>query len=383
MDLLIEYILLSGIIISGFLSLLLVQKKNKSVAEIILLLWVCSSGYVTFSYLLVFNGNYLQYPTLTAIGSCIPLLSGPFMYLYIKYQTKPLFFQKVDLLHFVPFVLSNLLFISFYFLPFEARVEELRNKAANYASQGFIKLIATYLSGIIYITWSFVLLYSYKKRLKKEFSNPENISFNWLLMLNIGLSIIWIIVMFIQDDRIIFSSGAIYIICIGFFGISQVKVFTERDLLYVQNREQQNEQTTEDTIKKDIETKQVKLIDGNVEDIYFKTIDLVKRDKLYLNPELKVLDLAILMDIHPNLMSKAINQVSDANFYDLVNKMRVEEFINRAKMEDAGKYTIIALAYDSGFNSKASFYRNFKTITGLSPSEFLKSEQHRGLDANN
>lgn len=383
MDLLIEYILLSGIIISGFLSLLLVQKKNKSVAEIILLLWVCSSGYVTFSYLLVFNGNYLQYPILTAIGFCIPLLPGPFMYLYIKYQTKPLFFQKVDLLHFVPFVLFNLLFINFYFLPFESRVEVMLNKTGSYASLGFIKLIATYLSGIIYITWSFVSLYSYKKRLKKEFSNPENISFNWLLMLNIGLSIIWIIVMFIQDDRIIFSSGAVYFICIGFFGISQVKVFTARDVRYIQNRDKQQEGHAEGNIKKDWELKQAKLVDEHIEDIYFKTIELVKRDKLYLNPELKVLDLAILLDIHPNLMSKAINQVSDANFYDLVNKMRVEEFINRAKMEDAGQYTIIALAYDSGFNSKASFYRNFKTIAGMSPSEFLKSEQQSSLDAKN
>lgn len=380
---LIEYILLSGIIISAFLSLLLVQKKNKSIAEIILLLWICTSGYVTLSYLLVYNGNYLKYPTLTAIGSYIPLLSGPFMYLYIKYQTKPLFFQKADLLHFVPFILSNLLFTSFYFLPFEAKQEVLSNKTPNYEIQGLIKLIATYLSGIIYITWSFVLLYSYKKRLKKEFSNPENISFNWLLMLNIGLSIIWIIVMFIQDDSIIFSSGSIYIMCIGFFGISQVKVFTERDLLYVQNRDQQKDQTTEAKIKKDLNTKQAKLVDGNIEDIYSKTIELVKREKLYLNPELKVLDLAILLDIHPNLMSKAINQVSEANFYDLVNKMRVEEFINRSKMEDAGQYTIIALAYDAGFNSKASFYRNFKTITGMSPSEFLKSEQHSGLDSEN
>lgn len=190
-----------------------------------------------------------------------------------------------------------------------------------------------------------------------------------MLMLNIGLLLIWIIVLFIQDDRVIFSAASIYVICTGFFGITQAKVFSERDVIYIQYQDRINEQNNK--FITDYNSKELASNDAYFEDMYSQTIELLKREKLFLNPELKVLDLAILLKIHPNLMSKVINYKSDSNFYDLVNKMRVEEFIERSKTEDYQKYTIMALAYDSGFNSKATFYRNFKTITGVSPSEFL------------
>lgn len=365
----VEYLLLTGVIISAFLSVLLLKKSNKSTSDHILLFWIFTSGYVIFSYLLVFNGSYLKYPNLTVVGFSIPLLSGPFMYLYIKYQTKPLFFQKIDLLHFLPFLLSYMLFVRFFFLSFEQKVEILSNNAKEFELEGHIKLVATYLSGIIYITWCFFVLYSHKKKLKEDFSSVEKINFNWLLLLNIGLLLIWVIIIFIQDDRVIFSAASVYVICIGFFGITQVKVFSERDIIYLQNLSIDSDNVPD----ADSNQSTPSLNDTAFEKIYAEAIELLTREKLYLNPELKVIDIAILLKIHPNTLSKAINQTSDSSFYDLVNKMRVEEFINRSKTEDFTKFTIMAIAYDSGFNSKATFYRNFKTITGLSPSEFLKS----------
>lgn len=371
----IEYILLSGVVISVFVCLLMFQKRNKSVAEIFLLLLILSTSYLLFSYLLVLNGNYLKHPSLIVFGFSFPLLSAPLMYLYIKYQTKPIFFKNTDLLHFLPFVLSNLLFVKFYFLPFETKVEIFKNNGADYEIEGQIKIVLIYLSGICYITWSFILLYLHKSRLNKEFSNFDKINFNWLLLLNIGLMMIWILVIFIKDDNIIFGYLALYIICTGYFGLNQVKVFTEKDVLYTEKLHV-NENTESEVGSKEVS----KPYDGNLEGIYLRVVELLREKKLYLNPELKLIDLAILLNIHPNLISKAINYVSEANFYDLVNKMRVEEFINRIKAEDANKYTIIAIAFDSGFNSKATFNRNFKAISGMSPSEFLLSLQKEGIN---
>ncbi len=372
-----EYILLSGIIVSVFVSLLMLQKRNKSAAEILLLLLLSSTSYLIFSYLLVYNGSYLKYPKLTVLGFSFPLLSAPLMYLYIKYQTKPIFFHRIDLLHFLPFIISNLLFIKFYFLPFESEVDILKNNGAAFEMEGLIKLVLIYLSGIFYITWSFISLYYHKTRLNKEFSNSDRINFNWLLLLNIGLLVIWVAVIFIQDDKIIFSYSSLYIICIGFFGLTQVKVFTEKDVLYIQK---QNSLDNLERKEISIGIKETKPNDGNLQEIYIKVVELLKKEKLYLNPELKIIDLAILLNIHPNLMSRAINHVSQATFYDLINKMRVDEFINNIKGADANKYTIIAIAFDSGFNSKATFNRNFKAIRGMSPSEFLLSLQKEGIN---
>ena len=372
-----EYILLSGVVISVFVSLLMLQKRNKSTAEILLLLLISSTSYLIFSYLLVFNETHLKYPSFIVFGYSFPLLSAPLMYLYIKYQTNPLFFKRVDFLHFIPFLLSNLLFSRFYFLSFESKVAILERNGVGYEIEGMIKIVLIYLSGICYTTWSFISLYLHKIRLSKEFSNFDKINFNWLLLLNMGLLITWVLVIFIKDDKLIFGYTAFYIICIGFFGLNQVKVFTEKDVLYIQN------QNVIENIERKVESdgvKETKPYDGNLEDIYSRVVELLKEKKLYLNPELKIIDLAILLNVHPNLMSKSINYVSKANFYDLINKMRVDEFMNNMKTADANKYTIIAIAYASGFNSKATFNRNFKAIRGMSPSEYLLSLQKEGIN---
>jgi AraC-like DNA-binding protein len=369
----VEYILLSGIVISCFLSLILLAKKNKSVAEYLLLFWIFVSGYVTFSYLLVHNDQYVNFPILTAIGFCIPLLPGPFMYLYIKYQTQPLFFEKKDLLHFLPFLLFNLLFYKFYLMPYEAKIAVLSNDGKGFEVAGAIKTYAIFISGVAYIILSFISLYSHKKNLRVAFSTTEGINFNWLLVLNTGLLLVWIVVLSTRNDGIIFSSAAIYIIIIGFFGITQSNVFSEREVHYFQAQIGHVPQEAADSpVEQEPAKEPANNNTAQLEEVYQQTIDLIKKDKLYLNPEFKLLDLAILLNYHPNLISKAINSVSDANFYDLVNKMRVEEFMSKAKNGAADQFTILSLALDSGFNSKASFNRNFKAITGVSPSEFLK-----------
>lgn len=372
----VQVILLSGVIISVFLSALLLKKGSKSVSESLLMFWIITTGYLIGTYWLVYSGRYTQYPSLTVSGFCFPLLPGPLMYLYIKYQTKAIFFQKKDLLHFAPFIACSMLFLPFYFMPFVSKVSLLINEGVGYEIENGIRTILIHISGVVYILLSFFRLYRFKVNLKREFSNSEKIDFNWMVLLNIGLLVIWIIVWFVQDDRLIFSSSAVYIILIGFFGISQVNVFTEKEILFNElAMENQPISEAEKSVKnpKTVEEKELPKAGANLQETYQKAAEMLKEKKMYLDPEIKLLDLAILLNIHPNLLSKAINETSEANFHDLINKMRVEEFITRIKAQDANKYTLIAIAYDSGFNSKASFNRNFKAVTGISPTTYIKS----------
>jgi len=369
-----RYILLSGIIISIFLSALLLRKSNKSTGDYIFLFLLLTSGFGTFSYHLVYTGEYLNYPTLVGLGSGIPLLTGPFLFLYIKYQTQPIFFKKTDLIHFLPFLILNVFFFPFYQLPFEQKVDFLKNNGAGFEWQLMFKIAATYLSGIVYTTWNFFSLYSYKKKLKVEFSSLSKVNFNWLLLLNVGLAVVWILVVFIQADEIIFSAASFYVMCIGFFGTTQAPIFSEREIQFVRNQDKLSSQEESTSVSNAEVSKEEKVHDAQIEGIYERAIELLKNEQLYLNPELKILDLAIRLNVHPHLMSKAINQISESTFYDLINKFRVEEFIQKSQSYDTNKFTIMGLAYEAGFNSKASFYRNFKAIVGMSPSDFLKRQ---------
>ncbi|NJK95779.1 MAG: AraC family transcriptional regulator [Bacteroidales bacterium] len=93
--------------------------------------------------------------------------------------------------------------------------------------------------------------------------------------------------------------------------------------------------------------------------------------KPYLEPKLTLNALAAELNISVNYLSQLINQYQGKNFYDFVNGFRIEEFKSRVLSPKNQHLTILALAFDSGFNSKSSFNLAFKKHTGLTPSEFL------------
>ena len=83
--------------------------------------------------------------------------------------------------------------------------------------------------------------------------------------------------------------------------------------------------------------------------------------------------------MHPHKLSKLINSQLHQNFFDFINKYRIEEFKNLALDAEHKHYSILVIAYDAGFNSKASFNRIFKNITGYTPSQYIKNKNlHSG-----
>ena len=92
----------------------------------------------------------------------------------------------------------------------------------------------------------------------------------------------------------------------------------------------------------------------------------------YLNADLKSKDLAEKLGVSPKVLSQVINQSFNQNFFDFINTFRCEEVKSVLQGPDK-KITIIEAMYQSGFNSKSSFNKEFKKLTGQTPSEFKKS----------
>ena len=99
---------------------------------------------------------------------------------------------------------------------------------------------------------------------------------------------------------------------------------------------------------------------------------LMKEKHPYLDPNLRVHNLAAMLNVTPHVVSKAINMKASVNFYDFVNTYRIEEFKKRVTSKGYEHLTLLGIAYDVGFNSKTSFNRIFKNHTGLTPSEYIK-----------
>lgn len=99
-------------------------------------------------------------------------------------------------------------------------------------------------------------------------------------------------------------------------------------------------------------------------------VELMERQRLFLNPELTLSDLAQKTNLSPNTVSHCLNTGLGQSFNDFVNAYRVAEVKRRLADPDAERFTLLGIAYESGFNSKTTFNRIFKEATGLSPKEY-------------
>ncbi len=104
--------------------------------------------------------------------------------------------------------------------------------------------------------------------------------------------------------------------------------------------------------------------------------NLLEKEFLYRDPNLRLTSMAKIMDIRPNILSRIINEHYNLNFNQLINNYRIEEVQQKLADPKFDKYTILGIAFEVGFNSKSSFNSAFKNKLGLSPKEFRKSTRY-------
>ncbi|WP_422105275.1 helix-turn-helix domain-containing protein [Winogradskyella sp.] len=106
----------------------------------------------------------------------------------------------------------------------------------------------------------------------------------------------------------------------------------------------------------------------------FETLNAaIRTERLFLNPTIKLKDLANTHNLSEGYISQLINKHSGLNFNEFINTLRIDEAKHLLLNKDYDHYTIMAIGLESGFNSRASFYTAFKKYTGQTPSEFRKS----------
>jgi AraC-like DNA-binding protein len=403
-----------GISIAFFLALLLLSKKNKTLPDIILFVWLMVQGiHLTLFLLRAYVSDNVNYTFLLGIEVPFPLLHGPFLFLYTAAMTGQLpANKKWMLVHFIPPLLSWLMFAGFYMLSPEEKIAVYRNQGAGFETQITINLIAIYLSGIFYVAWSILLLKRHRKNIEAEFSDTEQISLNWLRYLVYGIGLIWLVVL-LGNDYWVFGSVVVFILLLGFFGIKQVGIFTRHHPVPEKMDDPvtaavvQQPQSAVDVSGKTVistsfngestatiseksfipgptaaeqEEMAVKkkyarsgLTEAEAGRIHAELNKLMVTRKLYTEPELTLSDLATHLDIPPNYLSQIINEREEKNFYDYINTLRIEEFKRLVSLPENKKFTILSLAFECGFNSKSSFNRYFKKVTGLPPSEYMNT----------
>ena len=124
--------------------------------------------------------------------------------------------------------------------------------------------------------------------------------------------------------------------------------------------------------KRKIKYKQSLLDDNEVKKYSKELLQIMKDNKLYLDPDLSLKELASHLELPANYVSQLLNLGFQKNFSEFINTYRVKEFKTRVLLEENKGLTLMAVAYDSGFNSKTVFNTFFKKTEGITPNSYLK-----------
>jgi AraC-like DNA-binding protein len=323
------------------------------------------------------------------------LLIGPMLYLYVKAITNFHYkVQRKDWLHFIPgllyivwnviVVIVDKLIVKQYYLM----------NGQNDPDFDTWYQWAQKISILIYLLLAIRYYRQYKQYVSYEMSFTDTANISWLRNFLIAFGIITVLPV-IQDILEFFPFFAelgeymgswyyfmafaivVYYIAINGFNAVSIplkKLLFQPELLLSYYQPAMLPAPAENSIQ-DADYELVK--EEVKEDIHLqqwkeKIATAMKEEKLYEDAELTLTQLAKKFSTNTSVLSKVINQGFQLNFNDFVNTYRVQAVTQMLKAGEQKNQTLLGIAFDCGFNSKATFNRAFKKQTNLSPKEWME-----------
>jgi AraC-like DNA-binding protein len=315
--------------------------------------------------------NYFLIPLSIAIA--------PLVYFYVKSITTSKFvFRKNHWWHFAPAIALIIYRVSIYLYDsMQPGFDDVQNGVLKLSLDEPIVLtfISLFSTGqmLLYLAFTLQLFYNYRKKIKEYFSNTYTLELNWIRNFLFLFGFLFLYgtlqtfieslitdLSYIQKWWLMFFTG-LAIIYVGIKGY-----FTDTTKL-----NQLDFKFSPNSIISAVEE-----TDQEVKQIPSEAIETVRRlmevDKAYLNPELNLSELAQQANMTRAQLSDIINSGFHKNFNYFVNLYRVEAFKTMLEENKHEQLSLLGIAYECGFNSKATFNRVFKKLTNHSPTEYLK-----------
>jgi AraC-like DNA-binding protein len=306
-------------------------------------------------YTFGFSGINILWEKFDGFPRNFQLLFGPTIYFYLLSQTNRDFsFKKKHLIHLIPYAIYFLLKIALFVQGPEVIKSFSKLPIAQYLD--ILEMLAKWVSYIYYFVISLKILKQYGVWATTQFSEIDSISFNWLRnfiyliiageIFKFGWNIADIILDLPFEKDFWWHLLTVFIIC--YVGLSGYAQSQPKKLLYNEQKENIANTKAENNPQTDYEAWKPKIE------------KLMKEDKIFLEPELSLNEMAQKLRTNQSVLSAAINQIFELNFNDFINKHRIEEFNYQLSQPENKNYTKLAVALDCGFNSKATFNRALK-----------------------
>lgn len=312
------------------------------------------------------------------LASNLTWLYGPFLFCFIQILLKKNISRAQFGIHFLPFfavLFYRLSPFSFDFIPWYI-------------------IFALFAQVSLYVVYALSLLFQNKNNIVANIKAYKTAQFYWLGYLIIGLFLLifmdvyfhvksyWFEPMDEADWFTLIVFISLYLHGIAFCSIYRPNVFyhhyaefivashkTSSNSLHAKQVDN-NEETEKHFLHKNRDYKEL-------DEILAQTLSddlasIMETKKPYLLNDLTLQNLAEMLSLNKHQLSELLNVHLSKSFYDYINQFRISYAMALLKSDDS-KQGILAIAFESGFNNKNSFYRLFKERTGLTPSEYRRS----------
>lgn len=349
---------------SFFGVLLVMAKRNNHISDKILSVWLAISG-ITFMEIAITQANSFSIVPVNA------LITNALLFIYSISLTRENFRLKTK--HWAHALLPTVFILVIIWTGAELRMEHyfFEDVFLPYRIVMAVTLIASFL---FYWFLSVRTIHRYRQKLKNEFSSIEaNIKLGWLL---------FVLIFYIVYNLILIAAGFIevfsgietnYLYFVLSFNLFLVLSFTfyglRQQVLIVPN--EHKHETGHYAASR--------LADEEKLAIKTRLLSYFEKHEPYLDGNLTVSDLAEKLGIQRHKLTEVLNTELNMNFYRFVNTYRVEKVKKLLIDANNNNFSIEALGYDCGFNSKTTFFTVFKNMTGCTPAQYRNRYPNKNI----
>ena len=358
-------------------------REKKQQRDLLLALFLVLQGFTCTAYIIGFMDWYDTYRT-TKINYFlfdVSFVLGPVLYFYTRSLTESGFqLQKKNLWHLVPglVVLAYQVFI-FIYDAMQPGFDQVQNGV--WLEQVHFRYVAPFqhelgrLSQVLYLAFSIQLYLQYRQQIQHFFSDIYQVELRWIrnfLVVYTALFVVGGIFEIINRDitelhwqenwwsRLAIAAVMLYIGVYGYI-TDWSRLVDIRFPRAIRTASGASDEEASEIV-------------GRWKD---PLMQVMTSEKPYLNPNLTIADLAQQLGTSTNVLSQVINAGFDQNFNEFVNAYRVEAVKQHLQDGLPQQYSLLGIAQECGFNSKATFNRTFKKFAHKTPSEYMDTHRQK------
>ena len=389
--------------------------KNKHTADLLITLYLLAQSLVILEYVFYWSGINVKYHYLNNISIPLLFLFGPLLFMYVEYVLYENKNLKKYLLHFTPALMVFIMMIPFFFSTGD--LKNFHSKMIKYFILDF--RIVVY---FIMAHMSFYVIIILAKVIKRKRVGHIN---SWLLTIVFLFSfyVLCYISYYYMAAQPWFTLTHDYFVSLGSCGSIVAIIYVAygknkildgyslKESIGLENivlsfRETQSKKIksqkkntiytydipiaviavkSDTRIEPELKLQAVEkyknsgLTEDALKELALSLKQLMQKERLYRESELKLETLANKLNISKHFISQIINQVYRVNFFEYINLLRIEEAKQLLAGNDKKSMNIIEVAYSVGYNTKNTFNTAFRRIVGVTPTEY-RNKQHLKLN---